>query len=63
MRISSCTRSLLPASVRGASTRYPDTVLAIRTAIQLYELRAISMAPTVDTFACITPTGGDILQK
>ena len=44
------------------STHLLEIVLAARKAIQSYGVRAMEMAPTVDAFACITPTGADIPQ-
>ncbi|KAI9441528.1 helicase SWR1 [Lactarius indigo] len=60
-----CTRPLLPASVRHPSTHHLDTVLATRTAIKSYEVRAEEMAPLVNTFACITPAvvGRDLPRR
>ncbi|KAI9465180.1 helicase SWR1 [Lactarius psammicola] len=60
-----CIHPLLPVSVRDASTHHLDTVLATRTAIKSYEVRAEEMAPLVNTFACITPpvVGRDLPRR
>ncbi|KAH8996831.1 SNF2 family N-terminal domain-containing protein [Lactarius akahatsu] len=64
-KVQQCTRPLLPASVRDASSRHLDAVLATRTAIKSYEARAEEMAPLVNTFACITPAvvGRDLPRR
>ncbi|KAH9042797.1 SNF2 family N-terminal domain-containing protein [Lactarius pseudohatsudake] len=64
-KVQQCTRQLLPASVRDASSRHLGAVLATRTAIKSYEARAEEMAPLVNTFACITPAvvGRDLPRR
>ncbi|KAH9072771.1 hypothetical protein EDB83DRAFT_2358983 [Lactarius deliciosus] len=64
-KVQQCTRPLLPASVRDASSRHLEAVLATRTAIKSYEARAEEMAPLVNTFACITPAvvGRDLPRR
>lgn len=60
-----CIHPLLPASVRDASMHHLDTVLATRSAIKSYEVRAEEMTPLVNTFACITPpvVGRDLPRR